>query len=351
MMIPDYVSDFLLRDNALKDFFENLLSNIEDDALAESLDDFLGVLSVMLDEAPVGIIVISPADKIILINRATEQLLEYERSGDCGMTWAKMRQRKDLRANDRHPLTENLDPLYIAMWERRRNTASVLVKSHESGTEEWISMTAFPVFGRSGFVIASVAILQDISDFMNMQDLLHDQAIHDPLTGLVNRSVFTGNLTMAIARSKRNGTGGAVLVIDLDRFKKINDVFGFIAGDELLAKVGRRLLAEVRDTDTVSRIGDDEFAVLLSDIAATNVLPIVTEISRRICSSVGVVYRVMGHEIAVTASIGIGIYPNDGQDAKELFSNAAEAMYHVKISGRNNFRFYHDLGKSAEVTQ
>jgi diguanylate cyclase (GGDEF)-like protein len=351
MMIPDHISDFLLRDNELKDFFENLLSNVEDDALAERLDDFLGILSVMLDEAPVGIVVISPADKVIFINKATEQLLEYDRKGDYSMTWAKMRQRKDMRTNDRRPLTENLDPLYIAMWERRRNTASILVKAHDSGAEDWISMTAFPIFGRAGLVIASVAVLQDISDFMNMQDLLHDQAIYDPLTGLANRSVFTGNLSMAIARSKRNGMGGAVLVIDLDRFKKVNDVLGFIAGDELLIKVGRRLIAEVRDTDTVSRIGSDEFAVLLSDIAGPNIVPIVADISRRICSSVGVVYRVMGQEAAVTASIGISLYQQDGQDSKILFSNAAEAMYHVKISGRNNFLFYHDLEKSAKATQ
>jgi diguanylate cyclase (GGDEF)-like protein/PAS domain S-box-containing protein len=351
MMIPDDISDFLLRDNVLKDFFANILSNVKDADLGERLDDFLTMLSVMLDEAPVGIVAISPTDKIILINRAAEQLLEYDRKGDYDMTWAKMRHRKDMRANNKHPLTENLDPLYKAMWERRRNTTSVLVKSHESGVEEWISMTAFPIFGHSGLVIASVAIMQDISDFMNMQDLVYDQAIHDSLTGLASRSVFTGNLTMAIARSRRNGTGGAVLLIDLDRFKKINDMFGFIAGDELLIKVGRRLVAEVRDTDSVSRIGDDEFAVLLSDIAGPNIMSIVTDISRRICSSVGVVYNVMGQEAAVTASIGISTYPHDGQDAKTLFSYAAEAMYHVKISGRNNFMFYHDIEKSVKVTQ
>ncbi|MDR1021245.1 MAG: GGDEF domain-containing protein [Synergistaceae bacterium] len=346
MMIPDYVSDFLLRDNELRGLFEGFLSNM-DDATAERLDDFLGILSVMLDEAPVGVVVISPTDKVLFINRATEQLLEYDRSGDYGMTWAKIRQRKDMRARDGRPLTENLDPLYVALWERRRNTVSVMVKSHETGAEEWISFTAFPVYGRSGLVIASVAVLQDISDFMDMQNLLYERATHDPLTGLSNRTVFSGNLKMAVARSRRNGTGCAVLVVDLDRFKKINDVFGYIAGDELLAKVGRRLVAEVRDTDTVSRIGEDEFAVLLSDIVGTDVVSVVSEISRRICSSVGVVYRVMGQEAAVTASIGISIYPQDGDDEKTLLPNATEAMYQVKISGRNNFRFYHDIEKTA----
>ena len=342
MMIPDYVSDFLLRDNELKNLFEGFFLNM-DDATAERLDDFLGILSVMLDEAPVGIIVTSPTDKILFINRATEQLLDYDRRGDYGMTWAKIRQRRILHTHDGHPLTENLDPLYIALWERRRNTASVMLKSHDTGVEEWMSFTAFPVYGRSGFVIASVAVLQDISDFMDMQDMLHEQAIQDPLTGLSNRTVLSGNLRLAIARSKRNSTACAVLVMDLDRFKKINDVFGYIAGDELLAKVGRRLVAEVRDTDTVSRVGEDEFAILLPDIASPDVVSVVSEISRRICSSVGVVYRVMGQEAAVTASIGISVYPQDGSDEKALLANATEAMCQVKISGRNNFRFYHDL--------
>jgi diguanylate cyclase (GGDEF)-like protein len=108
-------------------------------------------------------------------------------------------------------------------------------------------------------------------------------------------------------------------------------------------RVGRRLIAEVRDTDTVSRIGEDEFAILLTDIPPEILNKVVGDISQRICSSVGVVYRVMGKEVSVTASIGISLYPRDGTDDKTLIPNATEAMYQVKISGRNNFRFYHDL--------
>jgi diguanylate cyclase (GGDEF)-like protein len=347
VLIPEYVSDFLLRDNGWRDSFESLVSGVADDAKSEQLSDCLNILSVMMDEAPVGLVVVAPTDKILLMNRAAEQLLEYDRSDEYDITWSIMRQRKDMRGHDRRPLTEELEPIYIALRERRRNSASVLVKSHDSDFEEWISITAYPVVGRSGLVIASVAVMQDISDFMDMQDILHDQAIHDSLTGLSNRSVFSANLTMAISRSKRNKTGGAVLVIDLDRFKKVNDVHGYIAGDDLLAKVGRRLYAEVRDTDTVSRIGEDEFAIVLADIADRNILSIVAEITSRICASIGVVYRVMGKEIPVTASIGVCLYPQDGDDEKSLVANAAEAMYQVKISGRNNWKFFHDLEKSA----
>ncbi|MDR3322216.1 MAG: sensor domain-containing diguanylate cyclase, partial [Synergistaceae bacterium] len=257
-----------------------------------TVSDCLRVMSVMVDEAPVGIVVVSPTDKIILINRAAQQLLEYNRTKEPGTTWESMRLRKDFCLNELRPLTEDVDPIYIALRERRRNMSNVLVKSHDADFEVWVSITAFPVLGPACVVIAAVAVIQDISDFMDMQEIMHDQAIHDPLTGLSNRALFSGNLAMAIARARRSGSGGAVLLIDLDKFKSINDIHGYIAGDDLLSKVARRLHAEVRGTDTVSRIGEDEFAIVLADISDQNIIiSIVSEISQRICDSVGVVYR------------------------------------------------------------
>jgi len=347
VLIPDYISDFLLIDASWRAAFEAIPASVGDSLSRNAFIDSLGVISVMLNEAPVGIMVISIVDKILLINRAAEELMEYDRKSGSDMTWAKMRLRKNLRTFDRRPLAEELDPVYVALRERRRNATSILVKSLDESYERGISMTAFPVFNPQGLVIACALVMQDISDLMDMQEIMHDRAIHDSLTGLSNRSVFSGDLAMAIARSKRNKSGGAVLVIDLDRFKKINDVFGLIAGDDLLIKVSRRLYAEVRGTDSLSRFGDDEFAILLADIADKNILTIVADISRRICASIGIIYRVVGKEIPLTASIGISLYPQDGQDEKVLISNAAEAMYHVKANGRNNWQFYHDLEKSA----
>ncbi|MDR1943576.1 MAG: sensor domain-containing diguanylate cyclase [Synergistaceae bacterium] len=309
----------------------------------ENLSECVGVITAAVDEAPVGFVVIAPNDRILLINKAAEQLFEFDRTREPDMTWAKMRLRKDMRSHDRRPLTEELEPLYIALRERRRNNTSVLIKSLDSDFEEWVSVTAFPVISANGLVIASVAVMQDISDYVDMQEIMHEQAIHDPLTGLSNRTLFSGNLSMAIARARRAGGGGAVLVIDLDRFKQVNVVHGYIAGDDLLAKVGRRLFAEVRGTDTVSRIGEDEFAVLLADIGNDSLMKIVPEITKRICDSIGVVYRVMGREVSVTGSIGATYYPQDGNDEKTLISNAATAMYYVKTHGRNGWKFFHEL--------
>jgi diguanylate cyclase (GGDEF)-like protein len=299
-----------------------------------------------MDESPVGLVAIAPNDRILLINKAAEQLFEFDRTQEPDMTWAKMRLRKDMRSHDKRPLTEELEPLYLALRERRRNNASILVKSMDSDFEEWVSVTAFPVIGANGLVIGSIAVMQDISDFVDMQEIMHDQAIHDSLTGLPNRTMFSGNLSLAIARARRTGCGGAVLVIDLDRFKKVNDVHGYVAGDDLLAKVARRLFAEVRGTDTVSRIGEDEFAILLADISIENLPKIVPEVTKRICDSIGVVYRVMGREVSVTGSIGVTFYPQDGNDEKTLVSNAATAMYYIKTHGRNGWKFFHELDEA-----
>ncbi|MDR3253975.1 MAG: sensor domain-containing diguanylate cyclase [Synergistaceae bacterium] len=343
MLIPEYISGFLLQDESWKTAFEGLFSNAND-LSSNAVSDCLRIMSVMVDEAPVGVVVVAPTDKIILVNRAAQQLMQYNRAAEPTATWSSIRLRKDFRSNEVRPLTEDIDPLYIALRERRRNMANVLVKSIDADYEEWVSITAFPVLGNGGLVIAAVAIIQDISDFMDMQEIMHDQAIHDPLTGLSNRALFSGNLAMAMARARRAGSGGAVLLIDLDRFKGVNDVHGYIAGDDLLSKVARRLHAEVRGTDTVSRIGEDEFAVVLADIADQKIiLSVVAEISQRICDSVGVVYRVIGREVTVTASIGVSLYPHDGMDEKTLVSKAAAALHHVKVHGRNNWKYYHEL--------
>jgi diguanylate cyclase (GGDEF)-like protein len=184
---------------------------------------------------------------------------------------------------------------------------------------------------------------------MDMQEIMHEQAIYDPLTGLSNRALFSGNLAMAIARARRSGCGGAVLLIDLDKFKSVNDVHGYVAGDDLLSKVARRLNAELRGTDTVSRIGEDEFAIVLADIADKNImLSVVAEISQRLCDSVGVVYRILGREVSVTASIGVCLFPNDGMDEKTLVSKSAAALHYVKSHGRNSWKYFHELENSTE---
>jgi diguanylate cyclase (GGDEF)-like protein len=162
-------------------------------------------------------------------------------------------------------------------------------------------------------------------------------AYHDGLTGLPNRSKFSKLLSQRISEARRYNKQLAVAFLDLDRFKQINDTLGHEAGDQLLQEVAARLQVCVRDSDTVARLGGDEFVVLLPDMeegkdAAT--------VAQKILAVIGKGFTLIGHEFRVTASIGISLYPQDGDDEQTLTKNADIAMYQAKSEGKNNFQFY-----------
>lgn len=162
-------------------------------------------------------------------------------------------------------------------------------------------------------------------------------ALNDALTGLPNRLLLQERLQQAMSHSQREGKKLAVLFIDLDRFKNVNDSLGHSIGDLLLREVGRRLASGVRHTDTVSRQGGDEFIILLSHIDDINTVSSVADNLLRVVSQP---YAIDKHELSVTHSIGISIYPNDGANMEDLMRKADAAMYRAKDLGRNNFQFY-----------
>ena len=164
-------------------------------------------------------------------------------------------------------------------------------------------------------------------------------AFHDSLTGLPNRSFFSQLLSHGIAEAKRYERRLALLFLDLDRFKIINDTLGHDAGDELLKEVARRLTEALRETDTVARLGGDEFVVLLPEMNDEKQL---SEVARKILSAVGKPFHLAGQDLRVTVSIGISVFPLDGEDEQTLLKNADIAMYHAKEGGKNNFCFYSD---------
>ncbi len=162
-------------------------------------------------------------------------------------------------------------------------------------------------------------------------------AYHDQLTGLPNRELFMGRFATALSRSKRNRQSLALLFLDLDNFKVINDTLGHDAGDALLRAVAQRLMTCVRETDTVARLGGDEFTILLEDITTTKDIIKITE---DILQVVGLEITLGDSEITVTTSIGIALCPTDGQNISTLMKNADNAMYQAKEQGRNNYQFY-----------
>ncbi len=205
------------------------------------------------------------------------------------------------------------------------------------GHETVIEDSAAPIHDQNGQTTGAVIVFHDASmaraRMLEMSHLAH----HDVLTDLPNRLLLTDRLTQAISLARRNQNQVAVLFLDLDGFKYINDSLGHAIGDKVLQSVTARLSACVRKSDTVSRLGGDEFVVLLSEIgyaadAAITVTKIMTELRRE--------HSIGEHRLHVTASIGISTYPDDGEDAETLIKNADTAMYDAKEHGRDNYQFF-----------
>jgi diguanylate cyclase (GGDEF)-like protein len=162
-------------------------------------------------------------------------------------------------------------------------------------------------------------------------------AQHDYLTGLPNRMLLNDRLSQAVSYAKRHGTQIAVLFLDLDNFKHINDSLGHLVGDKLLESVAQRLVRQVRQSDTVSRQGGDEFVILLHEDMHAESAAIAAE---KIVQSLTLPHHIDKHELHITTSIGISLFPGDGNDAVTLIKNADTAMYHAKKKGRNNYQFF-----------
>ena len=169
------------------------------------------------------------------------------------------------------------------------------------------------------------------------EDIIKKLAYHDSLTGLPSRTLFNDRFNMAIADSKRNNRKTALIMLDLDHFKYINDNFGHAAGDEVLKEVSAKLTGILRQTDTVCRMGGDEFAILIPEI---NAKEMVDEVAHRILVAIGKPITTHGIEEKISASLGIAIYPEDGETLEILIKRADTAMYEVKKIGRNNYLYY-----------
>ncbi|MCK4309465.1 MAG: PAS domain S-box protein [Candidatus Atribacteria bacterium] len=188
--------------------------------------------------------------------------------------------------------------------------------------------------------VSKLAIARDISEHKQIEQKLTYMATHDILTGFPNRTLFDDRLTLAIAQAKRNKKKLAVMLFDLDRFKEINDVMGHRVGDQLLKVVSKRMEDLLRKSDTIARMGGDEFLLLLPEISQ---IEDATKIARKIIDSFKSPFTIDHQKIDITTSIGIVLYPQDGEDADTLIKNADIAMYQAKKEGRNNYQFYKKL--------
>jgi diguanylate cyclase (GGDEF)-like protein/PAS domain S-box-containing protein len=235
---------------------------------------------------------------------------------------------------------EHNSKFYESLWESILNGKpfqEVFVNCRKDGNLYYEEKTITPLHDEKGNTTHFISTGKDITEQIKTQERLQHITHHDILTGLPNRSLFIDRLTQAISRGRWNKRVVAVLFFDLDRFKHINETLGFEKGDTVLCEVARRLVLAVRDGDTVARLGDDEFAVALEDVARKEDIPMVTE---KILEVLAIPHMVQDTELFATTSIGISVYPEDGDDANVLIQNADVALHHAKEAGANHYRFY-----------
>jgi diguanylate cyclase (GGDEF)-like protein/PAS domain S-box-containing protein len=230
------------------------------------------------------------------------------------------------------------DPMAMAVEQNKTvGLTGNCVLIRRDGFESAIEDSAAPIHDRAGRVIGAVIVFHDVSAARAMSLQMTHSAQHDLLTNLPNRLVLNNRMSQAISLAHRRRRSSAVLFLDLDHFKYINDSLGHATGDKLLQSVSKRLLAALRGSDTVSRQGGDEFIILLSEIVHSEDA---AKAAKKILLSLGEPHFIGGQDLHISGSIGISVYPADGEDAGTLIRNADTAMYQAKEHGRNNFQFF-----------
>ncbi len=237
-----------------------------------------------------------------------------------------------------------------------RTGESIQNEYRSEKNNEYFLQTLSPIKDQYGMPEAVTVVSKDITEHRKTEEQVRFLAYFDSLTGLPNRFFFKELLDKALAHAERRKLILATLFLDVDNFKRINDTLGHDIGDELLQAITFRLLKSVRSSDsihranentitnTLSRLGGDEFVVLLSEIADP---PDAAVVARRLLKDISEPYMLKGHKVIITASIGISVYPSDGEDAQSLLKYADLAMYHAKDMGKNNYQYYTESMKSA----
>jgi len=307
------------------DVFNDMLSKIqqENDRLGASEEKFRQLSTV----SPVGIFQVDLEHKITYVNNRWSQITGMEQPHVSLENWLSR-----IRIQDRRRALK----AWSALMQHHQDF--VVEVGFEKGEDiTWSIIEASVLHDGKGEVYGYMGAISDITDLKNAQLPMETLAFFDPLTGLSNRRLFIDRLEKAVSESRRRSTFIALLFIDLDQFKRINDSLGHEAGDQLLVEIARRLETSVRESDTVSRIGGDEFTVLLSDIDSSNG---VRHICEKILTRLGKPIAINNQEVITTVSIGITLGPSDGDTGSTLMRNADMAMYQAKAMGRNNYQFF-----------
>jgi diguanylate cyclase (GGDEF)-like protein/PAS domain S-box-containing protein len=291
-------------------------------------EEKLRLSATVLEHIADGVMVVDADGKIVAVNPAFTQITGYSEQEAVGKD-------RTLTRSGRHD-----EAFYQDLWTELVTTGfwrGEIWNLRKSGELylEWLTVSA--VRDNRGQTTHYVGVFSDITLVKESQEKLDHLAHHDPLTALPNRLLFNDRLQHALQRATRDSEQLALLFIDLDRFKNVNDTLGHHIGDELLKQVARALQEKLREGDTLARLGGDEFIVLLEDVDGQYSASLVAE---KLVAMFEQPFMVAGHELFVTCSVGISLFPADATDLNMLIRNADVAMYQAKARGRNGYSFY-----------
>ena len=292
------------------------------------MQEKLQLAATVFENTAEGVLITDTDQRISAVNRAFSEITGYSEAEALGQT-------PRLLASGQHD-----SAFYAALWHQltaEGHWQGEIYNRRKNGElyPGWLTISAVRNIERE--ITHFVAVFADISSLKHAQAKLDYQAHHDPLTGLPNRTLFENRLQAALACAQVSNRQGAVLFLDLDRFKHINDSLGHPVGDLLLKGIAQRLKDQVRDVDTVARLGGDEFIILLPGLHKASDA---SAIANKLLTCFTAPFQAGEHEFFTSASIGISLYPQDGSDVASLIRNADAAMYRSKAKGRNRVEAY-----------
>ena len=320
------------RENFFDEEMVNLVREIGDEVsfALEFLEkeEELSKLSLAIDQTSDWVIITDRDGVIRYANRAVEEITGYRVEEIIG-------KKPNLFKSGKHR-----DTFYKQLWETilsGRPFRAVFINRRKDGRLFYLDQTITPIKDREGKVIGFVATGKDITQERELEERIRHLALYDPVTDLPNRANFMERLRFSLVRSKITKRTLAVLLLDIDRFKYINDTYGYQVGDAVLKNLAERLKRALRDGDTVARIGSDEFGIILYDLARKEDIIMVIN---KIFSKIEPPLEVNDQEVKLTVSLGISVFPDDGDEAEDLVKKAEVALAHAKESYSNSYQFF-----------
>ena len=305
-----------------------LCSFIRDITERKQVEQQVRLAATVFESSAEGILIADADNRIITVNQAFTRITGYASPEAVGRD-------PSILKSGRHP-----PAFYRQLWQALHETGcwqGELWNRRKSGEiyPTWLAIGV--VRDSQGAVTHYIGIFSDITQHKQAQERIYFLAHYDALTELPNRRLLADRAAQAMAAAQRNSARLAVLFLDLDRFKQVNDTLGHLAGDLLLQAVAERLRKCVREADTLARLGGDEFVVMLPDAATPDAA---ARVARKCIETLAPPFNLEGHEISISPSIGVSLYPDDGDHLELLLKNADAAMYRAKAAGRNNYQFF-----------